>query len=169
MKKMAVFIAVAACCAGSAFAATLTLVAPDGGELCLGRVFNIAWTATGIPAGTRVKLVLFQGETRIGTIAQDLGVGASPYRWTVGHHDAGTAASGSRYRIRENWPAGGEDGEEEGSGTSRPVPLPRACPNFGHTPTEARAVVANAQEPGPPQAVASGHWPASSKSAFSLS
>ncbi len=100
MKKVTVFMFLASCCAGSAFAAALTLVTPNGGELCLGRAFNITWTATGIPAGTRVKLVLFQGETRIGTIAEDLGVGASPYRWTVGRHDTGSVAAGSRYRIR---------------------------------------------------------------------
>ena len=100
MKKVTVFMFLAACCAGSAFAAALTLVTPNGGELCLGTAFNITWTATGIPAGTRVKLVLFQGGTKIGTIAQDLGAGGSPYRWTVGRHDAGTAPVGDGYRVR---------------------------------------------------------------------
>jgi hypothetical protein len=76
---------------------------------------------------------------------------------------------GSGYRIGEKGPAGGEDGEEERGGTSGSAPLPRAWADFGHTPAEASAVIANAQEPGPRQAVASGPWPASSKSTFSLS
>ena len=45
----------------------------------------------------------------------------------------------------------------------------KTCADFGHTPAEASAVLSNAQEPGPPQAVETGHWPASSKSTFSLS
>ena len=66
-------------------------------------------------------------------------------------------------------PAGEEDGEGERGGTSRPAPPPRACADFAHTSAEARAAVLNAQEPGLSQAVASGNWPASSRSTISSS
>ena len=99
--KKALFLAIfAVCFVNMAFSGTLTLIAPDGGELCLGRRSDITWTATGIRADIKVKLLLFKDGVKIGTIAQDLDASGSPFHWTVGRHDGGTAAPGGGYKIR---------------------------------------------------------------------
>ena len=56
-------------------------------------------------------------------------------------------------------------------GAERPAPLAPARVGAGsrHTSTKSRAAVLKAQEPGPLQAFASGHWPASSTSTISSS
>jgi len=100
MRKTLLFAALAALSMNTVFSATLTLITPNGGELCLGNRFNITWTATGFPAGTNVKLVLFKDGAKVGIIAQDLDAGSSPYSWTVGRHDGGTAAVGRGYKVR---------------------------------------------------------------------
>lgn len=100
MKKTLFFMILAAFSANLALGATLTLITPNGGELCLGSRFNITWTATGMRGGVKVKLVLFKGSDKIGTIAQDINADSSPYTWTVGSHDRVAAPADSGYRIR---------------------------------------------------------------------
>jgi len=84
---------------GIACAASLTLLRPNGGELCLGRNFDITWTASGLSAGARVKLILFKDGDRVGLIADDLEASGSPYLWEVGRHRRGTEPAGPGYSI----------------------------------------------------------------------
>jgi len=80
-------------------AARLTMVYPNGGEkLTLGSVVSISWTASNV--NQNVKLVLLKDGGRLGIIADNLDPGGSPYRWTVGQYQGGTAPAGDGYQIR---------------------------------------------------------------------
>lgn len=90
---MAVMLA-AICLSG----ASITLVQPSGGELCLGQDnYPIQWSAVGVSGN--IKLVLFRNNSKIGRIAADLPVGSSPYLWKAGQYEGGMAVAGEGYKI----------------------------------------------------------------------
>ncbi|MCJ7525950.1 MAG: hypothetical protein MUP71_12130 [Candidatus Aminicenantes bacterium] len=98
MKKALLFLVVAALTASMISSASLTLIQPNGGELCLGQQnYQIKWTAVNITA--KIKLVLFRNNSKIGKIAVDLDANASPYNWQVGWYDGGMAPAGGGYKI----------------------------------------------------------------------
>ncbi len=96
MKKALVFTACLVLAAGTAFAAKLTVVSPNGGEtnVCIGQPYSIQWTAQNVTQ--KVKLILFKDGTKVGMIAQDLNANGSPYSWMV----SGTAGTGYKIRVR---------------------------------------------------------------------
>jgi hypothetical protein len=99
MKKSFYFLVLAFFSVNLASAASLTLIQPNGGDLCLGQEnYQIKWTAVGV--NEKIKLVLFQNNTKIASIAENLDAGGSPYLWKVGKYIGGTAAAGSGYKVR---------------------------------------------------------------------
>jgi hypothetical protein len=79
--------------------ASLTLIQPNGGDLCLGQEnYQIKWTAAGV--NEKIKLVLFQNNTKIASIAENLDAGGSPYLWKVGKYIGGNAEAGDGYKVR---------------------------------------------------------------------
>jgi len=108
MKKGLLFATLALFTVSLVHSASLTLIQPNGGELCLGQQnYQIKWTAVGI--NEKIKLVLFRNNDNIGIIAKDLDPGSSPYLWTVGQHDNGTAPAGEGYKIRIRTMSNGTD------------------------------------------------------------
>ncbi|HEX7503162.1 MAG TPA: hypothetical protein VF451_07050 [Acidobacteriota bacterium] len=99
MKKLAYIMTLALFTVNLASAASLTLIQPNGGDLCLGQQnYQIKWTAVGV--NEKIKLVLFQNDVRIASIVENLDAGGSPYLWKVGQYIGGTAAAGSGYKVR---------------------------------------------------------------------
>lgn len=103
MKKfMALFFLVAL--AGAGFGQTFQVTTPDGGERWLsGSHHDITWTYANFPAGTKVKLMLIQNGTKVGTIVENQPIGsngAGKYGWTVGSFGS-TAVDGYKVRIRD--------------------------------------------------------------------
>ncbi|MCJ7523794.1 MAG: hypothetical protein MUP71_01065, partial [Candidatus Aminicenantes bacterium] len=99
MKKALLFVLVAALTASMISSASLTLIQPNGGELCLGQQnYQIKWTAVNITG--KIKLVLFRNDAKIAIIAENLNPASSPYLWKVGQYIGGTAAAGAGYKIR---------------------------------------------------------------------
>jgi len=97
--KKSLFVAIAVMLAAICLrGASITLVQPNGGELCLGQEnYQIKWSAAGVTGN--IKLVLFRYNSKIGRIAGDLPVGSSPYLWKTGQHEGGMAAAGEGYKI----------------------------------------------------------------------
>jgi hypothetical protein len=87
---------------GLSFGQTMTIVSPNGGETWnLESTQVISWTYTGMPDGTRVKLLLFLNGSPGGTIAPDLPVGQKTYSWNVGAlQGGGQAAAADGYKVR---------------------------------------------------------------------
>ena len=80
-------------------AQTVTLVNPDAGEFYpRNGSTRIIWTYSNLQGTAR--LVLFQGGTNLGVIADNLPVGQQKYFWTVGQYSGGTAPAGSGYHVR---------------------------------------------------------------------
>ncbi len=80
-------------------AGEIELVSPNGGESWItGSSHAITWTATAYTG--LVRLVLYDGNAKVGQIAGGLGAGAGTYSWTVGQHQGGTAPAGANYRVR---------------------------------------------------------------------
>ncbi|HUU05390.1 MAG TPA: hypothetical protein VMZ49_05850 [Patescibacteria group bacterium] len=99
MKKTMFFVILAAFSASMISSASLTLIQPNGGELCLGQQnYQIKWTAVNITE--KIKLVLFRNDAKIAIIAENLNSASSPYLWTVGQYIGGTAPAGNGYKIR---------------------------------------------------------------------
>ena len=99
MKKIVNIVILALFSVSLASAASLTLIQPNGGDLCLGQQnYQIKWTAVGV--NEKIKLVLFQNDVRIANIVENLDPGGSPYLWKVGTYIGGTAAAGSGYKVR---------------------------------------------------------------------
>ena len=79
--------------------ASLEVLTPNGGQNWVRNTSqNITWSSSGV-TGT-VKLLLYQNLSLIGTIAQNLAVGAGTYSWTVGNLVTGSAPAGSNYKVR---------------------------------------------------------------------
>ncbi len=133
MKRLCLALAVVALCT-PAFADTVQVVAPNGGEtMCLGQTFMITWTATP-PAG--VRLVLFKGGVKVEKIA-DVAAGVTVYSWNVGQTIAGFSPAGTDYTIKATNPNAtdvsnanftiknaGQCGGGPGPGTPTPTPTP---------------------------------------------
>jgi hypothetical protein len=79
-------------------AQTITVVAPNGGEtLTLGGSCSISWTTTGVSGNVKIQLRR-PGGAIVGVIAPGVAHDGSPYAWTVGQTNNGTADAGN-YRI----------------------------------------------------------------------
>lgn len=71
------------------------------GGFKLGEACRIKWSASGVTA--RLRLILFDGERKLGAIANDLdpNAGFSGYRWSeAGRYEGGVAPAGTNYRFR---------------------------------------------------------------------
>ncbi len=78
---------------------SLKLLYPNGGERWLmGNVHTVTWSAADYSG--LVRLVLYNGNTKVGAIATGLSAASGSFSWTVGQHSGGTAPAGSNYRIR---------------------------------------------------------------------
>ena len=66
--------------------------------LTLGSSKTIRWSSSGISGNA--KLVLLQGNNRIGLITKDIPVSSGNYKWVVGKHQRGMASSGPGYKIQ---------------------------------------------------------------------
>lgn len=82
-------------------AQTITITAPNGGESwAVGSTQTITWTTTGITSG-QFRIILFDGDTNLGTIASYLPVTQNSLSWTVGSlTDAPNVGAGSNYKIK---------------------------------------------------------------------
>src|SRR5512138_1677189 len=99
MKLLMYIVALALFTVNTASAASLAIVQPNGGDLCLGQYnYQIRWTAVGV--NEKIKLVLFKDGAKVASIAENLEPGASPYLWKVGQTVNGIAAAGSGYKVR---------------------------------------------------------------------
>jgi len=99
MKKSLWILNLIAFLAVPARAASLAMTYPNGGEkLVLGTIIEIRWTASDV--SQNVKLVLMKDNGRLGSIAENLAPGGSPYRWKVGLYEGVTAKAGDGYKIR---------------------------------------------------------------------
>ncbi len=77
----------------------LALTSPNGGEnWTIGSVRSVTWNAADYSG--LVRLVLYDGGTKVGQIAGGLNAGAGTYSWVVGQHQGGTAPAGAGYRVR---------------------------------------------------------------------
>ncbi len=79
--------------------AGLRLTSPNGGESwAIGSARTVTWKAAGITGN--VRLVLYRGGTKLGTIASGIAASAGSYSWTAGSYSGGTAVPGGDYRIK---------------------------------------------------------------------
>jgi len=78
---------------------TLTLVNPDAEEYYpRGGSTRIIWQCSGLQGSAR--LLLFQGSTSLGIIADNLPLSPAKYVWTVGQFQGGMAPAGNNYHVR---------------------------------------------------------------------
>ncbi len=110
--------------APAAPAATLQLLAPNGGEnWSKGRKMIIRWSAQNLPGN--VKLELLQGTAVLGTIADNIVASAQALEWTVGDHSGGKAPIGD-YTVRISAAAGTPKDESDATfKISFFIPIPR--------------------------------------------
>jgi hypothetical protein len=124
------------------WAQTLTVVAPNGGEVwTLGSTAVIRWTMTGTGV-TTVRLILFHGGTgsgnNMGVIASGLPAASGSYSWAVGSFAGGIAGAGGNYYIRVHAEGQAVDDFSDGpftiSTTTPPTPsLTLTSPNGGES------------------------------------
>ncbi len=96
--------------AGTPPASTLlTISKPNGGESWLqGASGHITWNAMGLSGSNRLEL--WQGNNRIGHIAQNLTSGPGDYAWNIGNLEGGAKATpANNYRIKIINSGGQED------------------------------------------------------------
>jgi hypothetical protein len=99
MKKSSGFVALVLFMVYGIPGASLTLIQPNGGDLCLGQEnYQVKWTAVGV--NEKIKLVLFLNDVRIANIAENLDPAASPFLWKVGQYIGGNAAAANGYKVR---------------------------------------------------------------------
>jgi hypothetical protein len=80
-------------------AQTVTLVSPDAGEnYPRNGSSRIVWQYANLQGTAR--LVLFQGSTNLGIIADNLPLAPQKYFWTTGQYAGGTAPAGNNYHVR---------------------------------------------------------------------
>ena len=97
--KKAWFLAVLLSLAGAAFAQTITVTSPNGGENWpQGSSKPITWTSSGVTGN--VTIVLFKGGNRVGVIQDNVPVAQGTINWIVGKYQGGTAVPGTDYKIR---------------------------------------------------------------------
>ena len=80
---------------------SITLVNPSaGGEnMVAGRQSYIHWTVANVSQNVRIALVTPAGAD-VGVIAENIGPQVTPYLWTVGQTQSGTAPAGASYKVR---------------------------------------------------------------------
>jgi len=105
MKRTAVGLSLLIFVAGFALAQSIKVTSPKAGEpWLLGSSYTVAWTFIGIPGSTKVKLMLWLNNTKLGEIADKVPIGsngAGSWTWPkVGDYIGGTAAVGKGYEIR---------------------------------------------------------------------
>ena len=152
MKKALFFVLAAALTFGGSYAASLKLNQPNGGEtLTLGQTCPIAWTAVGV--AQKVKLVLANvNGVPVGVIAENVAAGASPFSWTVGQFQGGTASPGS-YRIRVKVMSGPLEDLSDGVFTIKTAAagiqqdIPRLEKSISHAALQAKAQSIEVLEP----------------------
>jgi hypothetical protein len=137
MKRTCLALTIAALCGSPAFAASLVLTQPNGGEqMCLGQTYQIKWTAVGITEN--VRLGLFKSGYTVGKI-DDAPAVPGVYNWNVGQSAGGMAVPGNDYTIRVMTVSGSSPDFSNGNFTIKsagtcgggPTPTPTATP----TPT----------------------------------
>jgi hypothetical protein len=79
----------------------ITVVNPSaGGEsMVAGHHSYIHWTVANISQNVRIALVTPDG-AGVGVIAENIGAQITPYLWTVGQTQSGTAPAGASYKVR---------------------------------------------------------------------
>jgi subtilisin family serine protease len=114
---------------------SLTVTVPNGGENWdIGSTQQITWTSTGLSNSLTIQL--YQNETFIGKIAQNVGSGQDGYLWTVGELTTGAAPGGTGYIIRIIEKASGTYDRSDGtfelisSGPSLTVTVPNGGENW---------------------------------------
>jgi hypothetical protein len=84
---------------GEILTPTLSVASPNGGETwSLGTHRPITWSSSKVTEPLRI--VLLQGETEIGTIAENIAADSGSHDWTIGTYQGGIAPASSGYRIR---------------------------------------------------------------------
>jgi hypothetical protein len=98
MSKIGTMIAAVLILIAPLAAQTVTVNSPNGGEtLELGSSCSISWATTGVSGNVKIQLRR-PGGAIVGVIAPGVAHDASPYTWTVGQTNNGTADAGN-YRI----------------------------------------------------------------------
>jgi hypothetical protein len=111
---------------------SITVTSPNGGESWeIGTMHPVTWAQTDVSEHLRISLVRGSGIV-VGTIAEGLLPGSSPYSWSAGRLMNGTKAPvASDYRVRVQ--AMGEQGGDSSDGTfaiaANPFPI-RAVENL---------------------------------------
>lgn len=95
MKNVLLLIALAVFATGMIHGGTITVTQPGGGNVTMGSVCQIRWTASNVSSKVKIQLIK-PGGALVGTILANLPADSSPYYWTV----AAPAAVGEQYRIR---------------------------------------------------------------------
>jgi hypothetical protein len=108
MKKIIMLTAILALTVVSASGASLTLLQPNGGEkLLIGFTYQIQWKADNVTEN--IKLVLFNGNTWLGPIVENLKATPSQFSWIAGKYSGGMAPAGDNYKIRIRTISNGAD------------------------------------------------------------
>ncbi|TFG75785.1 MAG: hypothetical protein E4H23_10330 [Chrysiogenales bacterium] len=104
MKTKWVLILLVILAATPAAAASITVKSPVAGDnLEIGLTKSITWTYSGLPNATKIEIVLWRNGSKLGSIAQDLGLGSNgqgSYSWNAGTFAGGPALAGSGYSIK---------------------------------------------------------------------
>ena len=142
MKKTTLFSAIISICTMSLSAQTLTITTPDGGESwSLNSTRTITWSASGMPAGTTAKLILYLDQAPLGVIVEKVPVNQGAYSWPVGKLvDTAPAVPGSGYKVRikalnQDW----WDQSNNPFTISKPQSLTVTVPNGGESWTKESA------------------------------
>jgi hypothetical protein len=105
MKKMILVILCACFALLPAFAANIQVTAPaEGASWKIGTTQTVQWTFSGLPAATKVHVLLWHEGTNLGKIAKQYPIGSNgqgSFSWSVGAvEDAPAAVAGSGYSIK---------------------------------------------------------------------
>jgi hypothetical protein len=105
MKKLFLTILCACFALLPAFASDIEVTAPaTGASWKIGTTQTVQWTFSGLPATTKVHILLWQGGTNLGKIAKQYPIGSNgqgSFSWNVGDVlDVPPAAAGSGYFIK---------------------------------------------------------------------
>ncbi len=148
MKKWT-WLTLALLAAAPLLAGSVTVTAPNGGETwCLNDTRTITWTHSG--ASGVVRIVLFNGSTKIGNIAVDIPATAGSYSWVVGSWESGTATPGTEYKIRIR---NGEGDLDDWSNAAFTIKAAGECGSIPRIPHEKWRVVSKVPwwvDPNPP-------------------
>jgi len=131
MKKSFCLFVLVGCLLTPLAAQTIKVDSPNGGEpMVLGDKWQIKWTATNVSGNVKIQLIK-PGGAIIGVIAPNLAPGGSPFPWTVGQTNNGTAAAGD-YKIRVMALDGSaSDGSDKAFTITEAGPVPPPPPPSG--------------------------------------